>query len=237
MSYSLLSLDHVSFRAQGVSILEDVSLHLYQGELVTLIGPNGSGKSTLLKILLGLLKPTSGQVFKDSALKIGYVPQKFNLNPSIPLSVDAFLKISLGSSVPSQEWMEALNIESLRKRPMASLSGGEIQKVLLARALLRAPHVLVLDEPAQGMDVHAQSVFYHLLETWIRRLNVSILLVSHDLYFVHAKSDRVICLNHHICCAGKPQEMVLDPMYKHLFGPVLETLALYPHHHDHEHDL
>lgn len=237
MSQVLVSLEKVSYQVQGSSILHDISLDLKKDEMVTLIGPNGSGKSTLLKLLLGLLKPTYGLVLKSPHLKIGYVPQKFTFNPAIPSTVEAFLVNALGGCDDTQDLMAELNIESLKKREMIRLSGGEIQKVLLARAILRRPNLLILDEPAQGMDVHAQMVFYQLLEKWIAKLNLGILLVSHDLYFVHAKSDRVICLNHHICCEGKPEDMAKNSVYKQLFGPALNTLALYTHRHDHHHDL
>lgn len=240
MVASLINLHNISYKIKDTLILKDITLALKAGELLTLIGPNGSGKSTLLKILLGLIKPSQGKVIHQAGLRLGYVPQKISLNPAIPLTVKTFLENALGGkfSFPSKrpDFLETLSINKMLERPLIGLSGGEMQKVLLARALLREPQALILDEPTQGMDVHAQELFHRLIDMYCHQMNCGILMVSHDLYFVHAKSHQVICLNQHICCAGKPQEMAQHPAYQQMLGQAGAMVALYTHNHDHHHD-
>ncbi|WP_375750680.1 zinc ABC transporter ATP-binding protein ZnuC [Vibrio sp. HN007] len=220
--------------------LDSISLELKQGEITTLIGPNGAGKSTLVKVLLGLNKNYSGKVEKSKKLTIGYVPQKLKLNESLPLDVNRFLK--LAGKYSEQERIDALKLvgaEHLLKSNMHALSGGESQRVLIARALLRRPSLLVLDEPAQGVDVQGQIDLYNLIESIRHRFNCAILMVSHDLHLVMAKTDNVICINHHVCCSGTPDHVASHPSYVSMFGGNIadKSLAFYSHGHRHHHDL
>lgn len=233
----ILSLDKIFYHRNGVAILHDVSLAISAKELVTVIGPNGAGKTTLLKIVLGLITPTSGQIIKPASLKIGYMPQKLHMDPSLPITVKRFLEFSRYQDA-LQEIVTAVGIDKLLEKSIHILSGGELQRVLLARALLSKPDLLVLDEPLQGVDINGQVSLYKLIYEVRQVLNCSILLVSHDLHFVHAASDKVICLNHHICCAGKPEEVKKHPNYQLLFENYRpEVLAPYAHSHNHSHDI
>ncbi|RQW64142.1 zinc ABC transporter ATP-binding protein ZnuC [Vibrio viridaestus] len=220
-------------------VLENINLTLYSGKITTLIGPNGAGKSTLVKVLLGLQAPTQGQIKKAKKIKVGYVPQKLKLNDTLPLSVNRFL--SLAGRFSRQEILEAITLvgaEHLLHSSMHNLSGGETQRILLARALLQRPELLVLDEPAQGVDVQGQIDLYDLINTVRVRFGCAVFMVSHDLHLVMAKTDDVICLQHHICCSGAPADIRKHPNYIAMFGDrSRETLAFYEHHHQHHHDL
>ena len=205
------------------------------GEMVTIVGPNGAGKTTLLKCLLGLEVPDYGEVIRSPGLRIGYVPQQFKPLSSLPLNVESFL--SLYGSIPPALAAE-LHVKALMKQPLASLSGGELRRVLLLRALLNAPQLLVLDEPTAGVDISGQGALFRLLKRLSEQLGFAVLMVSHDLYVVMASTDRVICLNHHVCCEGTPQKVGGDASFRALFGNDLANqLALYHHHHTHEHGL
>jgi zinc transport system ATP-binding protein len=208
--------------------LQDLTLEFNTGEIVTIIGPNGAGKSTLAKLLLGILTPTSGEIKRRLNLKLGYVPQKFNIDPSFPMTVERFLKMLAKPLVD-----DIFNIKSLMKSQISALSGGELQRVLMTRAFLQEPNVLVLDEPTQGVDVLGQKVLYEKLINFQELTKCSVILVSHDLHLVFSKSHRVICLNQHICCSGHPDDVMTHPSYLDLFGP----LASYTHTHDHAHDV
>ncbi|RJX73834.1 zinc ABC transporter ATP-binding protein ZnuC [Vibrio sinensis] len=233
----LVELRDISVQFNDRQVLDKVSLVLRKGDITTLIGPNGAGKSTLVKVLLGLQRRYSGTITKPKGLRIGYVPQKLHLNDSLPLSVDRFLK--LAGKYSQQERQDALKLvgaEHLLIGNMHSLSGGETQRVLLARALLQRPDLLVLDEPAQGVDVQGQIDLYDLIDTIRHRFNCAVFMVSHDLHLVMAKTDDVICLHHHICCSGAPADIAQHPSYIALFGQTRqETLAFYHHQHDHHH--
>lgn len=231
----LLTASHLSYH----SIIDDVSLSLAPQELVTLIGPNGAGKTTLLRLILGLLKPTSGTCVFRPNIRIGYMPQRLSLDKSLPLSVLDFLDLTgykhrVLSPIAA---LERVSARHLKNQSMHVLSGGEWQRVLLARAIIGSPHILFLDEPVQGVDVQGQVDFYALIHDLKRTLKAAILLVSHDLHFVHSASDRVICLHRHICCEGKPADVQQDQSYQKLIGiiPSFETHKPYAHVHDHTH--
>lgn len=219
-------------------VLKHVSFSIRPAEIVTLIGPNGCGKTTLVKTMLGLLKPNQGSITKAADLKVGYMPQRFVIEPTLPISVSRFLKLSNNALDASQELFHTLGIAHLLKTELQHLSGGETQRVLMAYALLGKPNLLVLDEPIQGVDVGGQIELYHLIHQLRDYLNCGIFMVSHDLHLVMANTDRVICLNQHICCQGKPESVLNDPAYLALFGEsAAHSLALYSHKHDHHHTL
>ncbi|WP_033783319.1 zinc ABC transporter ATP-binding protein ZnuC [Pantoea sp. 9140] len=236
---SLVTLDNVSIKFNQRNVLSGVSLALQPGRILTLLGPNGAGKSTLVRVVLGLLAPTTGSVQRDPALRIGYVPQKLHIDPTLPVKVERFMRLTRGSK--HAEIMPALKrvqAGHLLNSPLQKLSGGETQRVLLARALLNQPQLLVLDEPTQGVDVNGQVALYDLINQLRVELNCGVLMVSHDLHLVMAKTDEVLCLNHHICCSGTPEAVSQHPEFIAMFGPRgAQELAIYRHHHNHRHDL
>jgi zinc transport system ATP-binding protein len=234
----LLEAQHLSHRYGEKWVLRDVSLQLHRGEILTLIGPNGAGKSTLLKILLGLLSPTEGTVWRAPDLQIGFMPQKIHIDATLPLNVERFISLGRPESHPHERYQtllkqitEELTITPLLSQAIQSLSGGEMQRVLLARALIREPNLLALDEPVQGVDIHGQSELYHYLDVIRHRLNCGIIMVSHDLHLVMKSTDQVLCLNQHVCCSGRPQAVAENPVYAQIFGEAAQELALYEHHH------
>ena len=234
----LISARRLAFEAGGRSLIHDVNLDVRPGEIVTVIGPNGAGKTTLLRLLLGLLRPSAGEVRRRDGLTIGYLPQRFAVDPSLPVTVRGFL--GLPQRQPEAEMracLKEVGAPQLLDAPLQALSGGELQRVLLARALLRDPDLLVLDEPAQAVDFNGQAELYELIARTRRRRGCGILIVSHDLHLVMASTDTVICLNQHICCAGQPETVEQHPEYRRLFGPAASALAVYQHEHDHHHDL
>ncbi len=221
-------------------VLNDISFDIKENEIVTLIGPNGSGKTTLVRILLGVLKQDAGEVWKQSNLKMGYVPQKVHIDNSLPLSVDFFLKHSKHTYEKSyfDALVNELKISNILHRPIQKISGGELQRVLLMRALLVKPQLLILDEPAQGVDITGQEELYLLIAQIRNRHHCAVLMVSHDLHLVMASTDKVVCLNQHICCSGEPSHVTQHPEYLKLFGALAHSeLALYTHKHDHQHDV
>ncbi|HWV14324.1 MAG TPA: zinc ABC transporter ATP-binding protein ZnuC [Cellvibrio sp.] len=222
----------------GRHLLKNADLILEEGKIVTLIGPNGAGKTTLVRSVLGLIRISEGKIERRPDLRIGYMPQKLHLESSLPLSVERFLTLGGKPQVDMQEILQLTGIEKLVKAPMQLLSGGETQRVLLARALLRNPQLLVLDEPVQGVDISGQAALYALINDIRRVRNCGVLLVSHDLHLVMATTDTVICLNQHVCCHGHPEQVSNDPAYLALFGEQgkQSQIALYTHHHDHQHN-
>lgn len=234
----LITASHLSVALDGHPVLSDVSLTVQPGEIVTILGPNGSGKSTLLRALLGIVPATGGAVTQRDGLLIGYVPQRLAIDRTLPMTVRRFL--SLPKRVGDNDAAAALarvGVPDVAMRQMADLSGGQFQRVLLARALLAKPGLLILDEPTQGLDQPGEAAFYRLIEEVRRETGVAILMVSHDLHVVMAASDRVICLNGHICCEGTPRVVSTAPEYRALFGLGTQgALALYQHVHDHSHD-
>ncbi|AQZ94011.1 zinc ABC transporter ATP-binding protein ZnuC [Halopseudomonas phragmitis] len=238
MSDELLSLSEVSLRRHGNQVLERVALSVRRGEIVTLIGPNGAGKTSLVRIVLGLLKADSGQVWRQPRLRVGYMPQKLHVDATLPLTVQRFLLLVPGARKPQvQAALEDVGAAHLLSRPLQQVSGGELQRILLARALLRSPDLLVLDEPVQGVDVNGQIELYQLITRLRDRYGCGVLMVSHDLHLVMATTNTVVCLNRHVCCSGHPEQVSLDPAFVALFGDQASALAVYNHHHDHAHDL
>ena len=222
----------------GSNVLSGVTFRLQPGEIVTVVGPNGSGKSTLLRALLGIVPASSGRVRRAEGLRVGYVPQRLHIDRSMPMTVGRFLSLPVRRSAADAEAaLLRVGLPAMVSRQMTGLSGGQFQRVLLARALLSRPQVLVLDEPTQGLDQPGEAAFYRLLAEVRREMGCAVLMVSHDLHVVMSASDRVICLNGHICCEGTPRVVSNAPEYRALFG--LGTggaLALYQHDHDHDHD-
>lgn len=236
---TLISARDISLQFDQRNVLNDISFSISERQIVTLIGPNGAGKTSLVKIVLGLLKPSAGSVDTRKGLRIGYMPQRLHIDQSMPVSVDRFLKLAVNAN--NNEIDSALNevgATSLKDNQLYSLSGGELQRVLLARALIQDPDLLVLDEPAQGVDVNGQAELYRLISDIRDRHSCGILLVSHDLHLVMSATDEVICLNQHVCCHGHPEQVSNDPAYLEMFGKKdAEALAVYTHHHNHSHDL
>jgi zinc transport system ATP-binding protein len=235
---TLISANNISLSHHGKSILDKVSFELKQGEFITLIGPNGAGKSSLIKVLLGLTKADSGNIKRANNIKLGYTPQTFNPNPFIPISVIDFL--NLNQKVNQSFLHETATLtgtESLLDSPLKSLSGGELQRVLLTRALLNKPNVLILDEPAQNLDVNGQMHLYKLIQNIHQQQGCAVLMVSHDLHRVMKESTQVLCLYHHICCIGQPESILKDSQFNDLFADQMDDLmATYEHHHNHCHD-
>lgn len=235
---SLLEVTGVSVRLGGNTILSNVDFHMNEGEIVTIVGPNGSGKSTLLKVIVGAIRPSSGQIARQPGLRIGYVPQKLHIDPTLPLTVARFMNLPRHvSDADAQTALDEAGAGALSDRQMADLSGGQFQRVMLARALLSKPHLLILDEATQGLDQPGSAAFYRQIEQVRQDVGCAVLMVSHELHVVMAASDRVICLNGHVCCQGAPELVASAPEYRALFGSGTQgALALYRHDHDHTHD-
>ncbi|MGJ8688735.1 MAG: zinc ABC transporter ATP-binding protein ZnuC [Gammaproteobacteria bacterium] len=235
----LVKADDISIQFGDRQVLQNVSLTVKQGQVLTLIGPNGAGKTTLVRIILGLVKPQSGRIEKPKNLRIGYMPQKLHVEATMPITVRRFLELARHKmGAPIDAILEEVQITHLMNHQLGSISGGEMQRVLLARALSQQPQLLVLDEPAQGVDVAGQAELYQLINDIRARHNCGVLMISHDLHLVMAKTDEVVCLNHHICCHGRPEQVSVDPSYLALFGKKeAKNLAVYTHNHNHHHDL
>ena len=238
MSQALISVDQISLERNGKRVLDNVSFELNAGEFITLIGPNGAGKSSLIKILLGLIKPKQGKVVKAKSIRLGYTPQKFIPNEFIPISVIDFLKLNQTTDEDFiNKTTQLTGINSLLNQFLKDLSGGEMQRVLLARALLGKPNVLILDEPAQNLDVSGQMHLYQLIQDIHQQQGCAVLMVSHDLHRVMKESTKVLCLYHHICCMGQPESILKDSQFNDLFADQMDDLmATYEHHHNHCHD-
>jgi zinc transport system ATP-binding protein len=236
---TLLHVKNVSIVRDDRHLLENVDVCVNKGRIVTIIGPNGAGKTTLVRVMLGLEKLDGGKVYKKPGLSIGYMPQKLQVPEHMPIDVTAFIR--LGKRVNADQ-LRQLSMETgvahLLDQPMQSLSGGEHQRVLLCRALVRDPQLLVLDEPVQGVDVNGQSALYQLIGRIREKRGCSVVMVSHDLHLVMAATDEVLCLNRHVCCAGHPETVTKHNAYLDLFGPEVErSMALYTHHHNHRHTM
>ncbi|ALG66972.1 zinc ABC transporter ATP-binding protein ZnuC [Beggiatoa leptomitoformis] len=232
-SSTLVEVQNIQMDFHYHTALKDVSLAVKRGEIVTLIGPNGAGKSTLVKVILGLLTPQKGQVFRQAGIKIGYMPQRLSVDMALPLTVERFLRLSgITQLATIQAVLAEVGASAVLQRPLQHVSGGELQRVLLARALLRYPDLLVLDEPIQGVDVGGQYELYDLISRIRTQRGCGVLMVSHDLHIVMAATDHVVCLNQHICCSGHPGIVSRHPAYLSLFGArPARDLAFYTHHH------
>jgi zinc transport system ATP-binding protein len=226
----------VRFGTQDV--LDHVDIEVRAGEIVTLVGLNGSGKSTLARALMGLVPLTAGRVERKPGLRVGYVPQSAARDPALPLTVARFVALAgPASRAAIVAALDQLGIAGLANAQISTISGGEMRRALIARALIRAPELLVLDEPMSGVDVAGQVELYRIIGKIRRTRGCGILLISHDLHLVMAETDRVICLNRHVCCAGAPKLVLGDPGFAALFGQdVADALAIYRHRHDHVHD-
>ena len=233
----LISAQNVSVIRQGKAILNDVSISVGKQDFMTIIGPNGAGKSMLLKCLMGLFKPEKGTVSRQNNLKIGYVPQRLTPDHSMPITARRFLSLRKKNDPASlDKTIEETGIAPVLHKPLAVLSGGELQRVVLARSLLDQPDLLVLDEPAQNLDISGQLGFYKLLDHIYSTRKLSILMVSHDLHMVMASTRQVVCLFHHICCSGEPHAVTRDPEFISLFGrDMANMMAVYQHSHNHQH--
>lgn len=232
----LVEVNDISLYEGKRLLLEKVSLALRPGEIVSIIGPNGAGKTTLVKAIVGLLNPSQGIIRRAPGLRLGYMPQKLQIDRTLPISVRRFLCLGQQPDRDSlASVLRQVGVTHVLDSPLTTISGGEFQRVLLARALLRQPQLLVLDEPVQGVDLVGQAQLYDLIAQIRDTQHCAILLVSHDLNVVMAKTDIVVCLNRHVCCTGDPEKVSRDPAFTALFGTAVRSLAFYTHHHDHQH--
>lgn len=234
----LINVKNLSLRYGANTVLRHVDMSVEPGEIVTIVGPNGSGKTSLLRAIIGATKPATGRIARKPGLKIGYVPQRLHIDPTLPISVERFMRLTNRVSAHDcKTALEAAGVPDLLKRQMSKLSGGQFQRVLLARALINRPDVLLLDEATQGLDQRGSAAFYQQIEAVRRETGCAVLMISHELHVVMSASDRVICLNGHVCCEGSPAVVASAPEYRALFGTGTGgALALYRHEHDHHHD-
>lgn len=232
----LTSLHGAGLYRNGKWLVRGVDLTVERGEIVTIIGPNGSGKSTTAKLALGIEKPTAGKVERIEDMRIGYVPQKLTVDWTLPLSVSRLMNLTTRiESAEMAKILQKMGIEHLLMEKVQNLSGGEFQRVLLARAIARKPDLLVLDEPVQGLDYTSEIDLYDQISEIRSNMNCGILMISHNLHLVMAATDKVICLNGHVCCQGSPNVVAANPEFIKLFGQMNESLAIYTHDHDHTH--
>ncbi|SDW85465.1 zinc ABC transporter ATP-binding protein ZnuC [Marinobacter mobilis] len=238
MPERLVTLNNVSVRFDGPPVIDGINLTVNRGDIVTIIGPNGAGKTTLIKSVLGLQRVSSGNIWLKPGVRIGYVPQHLVLQPTLPLSVRRFMMLTGEAGDRCQQALTRTGVGHLVDASIHHLSGGEKQRVLIARALARNPELLVLDEPAQGVDINGQAALYELIRSLRDELHCGVIMISHDLHLVMAATDQVICLNQHVCCSGRPEDISADPAFIETFGQqVAESLAVYHHHHNHQHNL
>lgn len=238
MNNPLVTIDNLTVRFDDRLVVDRVNLSLHRGDIITIIGPNGAGKTTLIKAVLGIQPATSGRIERTRGLITGYVPQHLQLESTLPLSVRRFMLLSGQPLQACEAALARTSVGHLLDASVHHLSGGEQQRVLLARALVRKPDLLVLDEPAQGVDINGQAALYDLIRQVRDEFNCGVIMISHDLHLVMAATDKVICLNQHVCCSGYPADISHDPAFIETFGQsVAESLAVYHHHHNHNHDL
>ncbi len=237
MDSMLAGLQSASVIRNGRWLIRDIDLSIRRGEIVSLIGPNGSGKTTVVKVLSGSITPDSGSVLKSNGIRIGYVPQRIAIDSTLPMTVRRLMNINEKfQTIEVEEALDEMNILKLADQPVQELSGGEFQRALFARALLRKPDLLLLDEPSQGLDFKGEIKLYNQIVDIRDRLNCGVLLACHNLHMVMAQTDTVICINCHICCVGTPMHVVNNKSFEELFGSeAARSHALYQHHHDHNH--
>ncbi len=235
---ALVRLEQINLHYGRRQVLQNINMELHRNCITTLIGPNGAGKTSLVKVVLGLVQASSGQVWREAGLRIGYMPQKLQIDKTFPLSVERFLRTAqCRDRAKMAQALADVGAGRLLQESIHSLSGGETQRVLLARALLRDPGLLVLDEPVQGVDINGQLELYDLIARIRRQRGCGVLMISHDLHLVMASTDHVVCMNQHICCSGNPEHVTNDPSFTELFGiKGSESLAVYSHHHNHRHN-
>ncbi|WP_055084822.1 metal ABC transporter ATP-binding protein [Jannaschia donghaensis] len=233
----LIRTENLDVRQGGRLVLHGIDLSIRAGEIVTLVGPNGSGKSTLLRAMIGAVAPSAGRVVRAPDLRIGYVPQTLSTDPHLPMTVRRFLGLPHAiTDTQAQAALHRAGLPHAGRQQLADLSGGQRQRILLARALLHDPHLLILDEPTQGLDQPGSAAFYRQIAAIRAETGCAVLMVSHELHVVMAASDRVICLNGHVCCEGHPEHVASAPEYRALFGTGTGgALALYRHEHGHDH--
>tara|TARA_R110002074_G_scaffold55808_1_gene138273 strand:+ start:328 stop:1092 length:765 start_codon:yes stop_codon:yes gene_type:complete len=234
MTHPLIQLSGISKYFNDNKVLSNIDLSIEPGQIITLIGPNGAGKTTLVKIVLGLVDTDEGKILRHTDLRIGYMPQKLHIDPTLPITLKRFLRLAEPNTQLCISALKEVGIDQHIDSPLHALSGGEMQRALLARAILRKPNFLVLDEPVQGVDVVGQEALYRLISQLRDRLPCGVLMVSHDLHLVMSATDKVVCLNQHICCHGHPDQVSNNPAFIELFGT---KTATYTHRHDHQHDL
>lgn len=235
---SLISVEKLGVTYGAHKVLQNVNLAIEPGEIVTIVGPNGSGKTSLLRAFIGATEPSSGRVHRKPGLRIGYVPQRLHIDPTLPMTVERFIRLTHRvSGADCAAALETAGVPDLGNRQMSQLSGGQFQRVLLARALINQPEVLLLDEATQGLDQPGSAAFYRQIEAVRADTGCAVVMISHELHVVMSASDRVICLNGHVCCEGTPEVVASAPEYRALFGTGTGgALALYRHDHDHDHD-
>ncbi|MCC8418056.1 MAG: metal ABC transporter ATP-binding protein [Rickettsia endosymbiont of Glossina mortisans submortisans] len=233
MQKPIIEFRNVSKKFGNKLPINNVSFTVKKNNITTLIGPNGAGKTTIVRLMLGLEKPTRGEIIIDSKLKIGYVPQKFGLTPDLPITVEKFLDLLAPSNFNNniKEINSFIDLEHIKDQEISKLSGGQFQKVVLACSIVNNPDLIILDEPLQSLDVTSQQEFYQLISLIRKKLNITVFMISHDLFTVIKNSDQVICLNGHICCSGIPNEITPNSE----FSNALSSLGFYTHHHDHRH--
>jgi len=238
LTNALISAKNVSVLKNQKSILENIDIQINKKDFITIVGPNGAGKTMLLKCLMGFYKPTSGMIERKEKLKIGYMPQSINVINTMPMTVKGFITVKKKyDDVSLHKVITEVNLGEIVNKQLSVLSGGEMQRVLLARSLLNNPDLLILDEPAQNLDISGQLNFYKLIQEIYSKRDISILMVSHDLHLVMVSTKKVLCLYKHICCSGAPQQIAKDPEFLSMFGKdMANMMSIYQHSHDHDHD-
>lgn len=241
MAGELIEVQQVSKQFGHHTVFEDITFTIAEGDIVALIGPNGSGKTTLAQIILGLDEPTSGEVFIDGmsphAQKnfFGYVPQRFSFDRSLPITVEEFLSLvdcdncQHDGSPSIDEALDMVGLGEHKSQLLGTLSGGQLQRSLIARALVHNRQVLILDEPAAGVDVSGESAIYDLLKKLSDTYRKTIIIISHEIDFVFKYAKQVLCINKQLLCKGVPKEALTADMLKELFGAHVHP---YTHIHD-----